>query len=141
MTRINVVPPEELYDQHLIAEYREIRLHSANLIRSLKSKNGIVVDKLPKAFTLNKGHCSFFYDKGKYLHNRYNLLKAEMVARGFSPQFDFPRSNWPDHLYNDWQPTEADMNIVRDRIKLRVSEKPNWYRYKGEKILAQPLPA
>ena len=34
MTRINVIPVEELSDQHLMAEYRE-------LPRAIKSHNGI----------------------------------------------------------------------------------------------------
>ena len=39
MTRINLVPPEELSDQHLIAEYREIFMVGSSLQRSLKSPN------------------------------------------------------------------------------------------------------
>ena len=34
MTRINLVPPEELMDQHLFAEFREIKMVS--LRRGLK---------------------------------------------------------------------------------------------------------
>jgi deoxyribonuclease (pyrimidine dimer) len=133
VTRINVIPPDELYDQHLIAEYREIRLLTANLQRSLRSKKGIVVENLPKTFTLNAGHCSFFYDKGKYIHKRYDSLRDEMVGRGFTPNHEFPRDKWPDHLYNDWIPTQEAMAIVRERIALRVGQRPGWYRYKGER--------
>jgi deoxyribonuclease (pyrimidine dimer) len=39
MTRINLVPPEELSDQHLVAEYREIFMVGSSLQRSLKSPN------------------------------------------------------------------------------------------------------
>ena len=38
MTRINIVPVDELMDQHLIAEYREITMVPAALNRTLKSK-------------------------------------------------------------------------------------------------------
>ena len=131
MTRINLVDPIELADQHLIAEYREIRLLCANLTRTLNSKCGFVENKVPKQFTLNTGHVYFFYNKGKYLHERYDGLKREMEARGFSPQNDFPVEVWPKKLYNDWAPSERDKNIVRDRIALRISQKPNWYRYCG----------
>ena len=39
MTRINLVDPSELSDQHLVAEYREIFMVGRSLQRSLKSKN------------------------------------------------------------------------------------------------------
>ena len=35
MTRINLVPPEELTDQHLFAELREIKMVPRSLARSL----------------------------------------------------------------------------------------------------------
>jgi len=137
MTRINLVDPSELMDQHLIAEYREIRLLCANLKRTLNSKSGFVSQKVPSDFTLNKSHCYFFYNKGKYIHNRYDQLRQEMILRGFDPQHEFPRDAWPDALYNDWSPSERDKNIVRDRISLRISQKPNWYRYRG--MLVNPV--
>ena len=132
MTRINLVEPEELMDQHLIAEYREIRLLCSNLKRTLDSKHGFVESKVPKQFTLNSGHCYFFYNKGKYIEKRYNALMEEMRQRGFEPQHPFPKHKWPKCLQKDWTPTERDKNIVRERIALRISQKPNWYRYYGD---------
>ena len=132
MTRINVVPPDELTDQHLVAEYREIRLLCANLQRTLNSKHGFVESKVPKQFTLNGGHVYFFYNKGKYLHNRYNALREEMITRGMEPQLEFPIDKWPKRLYNDWVPTKRDMDIVRERIALRISQRPGWYKYCGQ---------
>ena len=132
MTRINLVEPSELTDQHLIAEYREIRLLCANLQRTLKSKSGFREEKVPEQFTLNRGHVYFFYNKGRYIHERYESLKEEMLDRGFQPQHLFPREKWPDALYNDWTASEHDKDIVRERIALRISERPNWYRYRGQ---------
>jgi len=40
MTRINLVNPKELSDQHLVAEYREIFMVGSSLQRSMKSKIG-----------------------------------------------------------------------------------------------------
>lgn len=133
MTRINIVDPTELTDQHLIAEYREIRLLCANLLRTLNSKTGFQPSKVPEEFTLNKNHCYFFYNKGKYLHKRYKNIKKEMEKRGFTPdsKLKFPLDNWPLNLYNDWHATEEAREIVRERINLRISQKPNWYRYYG----------
>ena len=39
MTRINIISPSELTDQHLVAEYREIFMVGSALARTLKSPN------------------------------------------------------------------------------------------------------
>lgn len=128
MTRINLIDPAELTDQHLIAEYRETRLLCANLKRHLNSTNPI-----PATFTLNTGHCTFFKDKGAYISDRYQSLIREMQSRGFTPQFGTLNIEWwPDHLFNDWEPSERDKQLIRDRIKQRMLERPGWYKYKGK---------
>ena len=129
MTRINIINPSELTDQHLVAEYREIFMVGSSLQRSLKSKNWDI-NNIPKKFTLNVGHVKFFYDKGKYLSNRYAELRKEMKARGMAPDSmrTFKREQWPDELYNDWTPTIEDEKIIRKRIDERIAQKPNWYR-------------
>ena len=132
MTRINLVPISELADQHLVAEYREIFMVGSSLQRSLKSPNWLKTkNSLPKEFTLNKGHVKFFYNKGKYLYNRYLDLVEEMKSRGMSPDPDriFKREQWPDDLFQDWSPTDRDLLIIRERIKVRIQQKPNWYRW------------
>ena len=77
MTRINIIPVEELMDQHLIAEYREITMVPVSLARTLSSKTGLDYKKISKSYTLNKGHVYFFYDKGFACLNDTNswLLK------------------------------------------------------------------
>tara|TARA_R110002020_G_scaffold92425_1_gene223828 strand:- start:133 stop:540 length:408 start_codon:yes stop_codon:yes gene_type:complete len=129
MTRINIVEPSELTDQHLIAEYREIFMVGSSLQRSLKSKNWNPKD-IPIKFTLNTGHVKFFYDKGKYLSKRYDKLREEMKARGMTPDpvRVFKKEQWSNELWNDWTPTLEDYKIIRQRIEERISMKPNWYR-------------
>jgi len=129
MTRINLVSAGELYDQHLIAEYRELFMVPASLRRSLKSKTWNK-NKIPEKFTLNKGHVKFFYNKGLFLEKRYAILVEEMKRRGMKPdpKRRFPSDIFPQEYYNDWQPKPRDINISRCRIELRVSQKPNWYR-------------
>ena len=132
MTRINIVPTEELADQHLVAEYREMFMVGSALQRSLKSPNWEKNKKTwPETFTLNSGHVKFFYNKGLYLHKRYDELVSEMKRRGMKPDptRKFKREQWPDELYLDWEPTEAEQLIVRQRIQERISEKPEWYRW------------
>jgi len=131
MTRINILPVSELYDQHLIAEYREITMVPAALRRTLKSKNGIDKTKISCTYTLGKGHVYFFYDKGKYLSKRYNEIIGEMKSRGFrcDPNRKFPKEIFIENgLYNDWKPTLEDCKIIKKRIKDKIMQKPNWYR-------------
>ena len=73
------------------------------------------------------------YNKGKYLYNRYLEIVEEMKNRGMKPDPSrkFKREQWPDEMYNDWQPNDHDKKIVELRIKQRISEKPNWYRFSG----------
>jgi len=136
MTRINIVDPVELTDQHLVAEYREIFMVGSALQRSLKSPKWDV-KTIPENYTLNTGHVKFFYDKGHYLNERYVKLVHEMRNRGMNPDTNrtFKRDQWPNHLFNDWTPTEKDKNIARERIHQRISEKPGWYRYYGSYYL------
>ena len=87
MTRINIVPVKELMDQHLIAEYREITMVPGSLNRTLTSKKGLDYKKIADEFTLNSGHVYFFYDKGKYLHDRYDLIINEIRVASFLLRF------------------------------------------------------
>ena len=131
MTRVNIIPVEELHDQHLIAEYRELTMVPAALNRTLKSKKGLDKTKIPENYTLNQGHVYFFYNKGKYLDKRYSQIVKEMRNRGFSPDLKrkFPKNIFiENNLYKDWMPNPEDLKIIRERIKNKINQKPNWYR-------------
>ncbi|MBN18624.1 MAG: endonuclease V [Chloroflexi bacterium] len=131
MTRINIVPVEELMDQHLIAEYREITMIPASLKRTIESKEGLKLSKISKNYTLNKGHVYFFYNKGKYLSKRYELLAYEMTKRGFKPNKNrkFPVEIFKNNgLFNDWSPSQHEYKIIRERINTKINKNPKWYR-------------
>lgn len=137
MTRINTIPPQQLMDQHLMAEFREIRHIGGSLQRSLKNNNlNEVKSRIPKAYTLNTGHVTFFYDKGLYLSNRFQLIKDELLKRGFNINKDteFNLHLFPDGFKNDYIPTDSAIQINLDRINLRISEKQNFYRKTEYKI-------
>lgn len=145
MTRINLVPPSELYDQHLFAEFREIKMVPKSLRRSLRASEARSEtllqfwQRIPKAFTLNTGHVSFFYDKGLYLQQRYSALRHELRRRGIN--FDENSLLDPDGVFrsldhnfnNDYTPTPEALHIIRTRIAEKVALKPEWYRYSGER--------
>jgi deoxyribonuclease (pyrimidine dimer) len=135
MTRINLIKPEDLCDQHLVAEIKEINQLSGSFKKSCESKLGIQKKKIPEKFTLNTGHVYFFYDKGKYLHNRFNSLKEEAIKRGFNIQTTF-QNDWEGKttLYKDWEANTPDYRIVTQRIIEKIRLKKDWYRYKGKSI-------
>ena len=88
-------------------------------------------EKISDTYTLNGGHVYFFYDKGKYLAERYQALITEMKGRGFNPDSNrlFPVDIFKDNgLYNDWTPSPHEYKIIRERLDLRISQKPDWYR-------------
>ena len=135
MTRINLVDPSELSDQHLVAEYREIFMVGSSLQRSLKSKNWAkTLANIPEKYTLNRGHVTFFYNKGKYLYKRYDSLVEEMKKRGMNPDPDrrFKTEQWPKELFKDWEPESKDYEVIRARIQEKIEMKPEWYRFTKE---------
>ncbi len=52
MTRINLIPVEELTDQHLMAEYRELPMIAKALEKTLKSKLGYQESKVSSTYIL-----------------------------------------------------------------------------------------
>lgn len=120
MTRINCVPPSELTDKHLIAEYREL----PRIFRLAR-----FCPEAPAAYTMGKGHLMFFYNKLSYCLHRQRLIVAEMKLRGFNPKYN-PMDLWQHHeyaggpikasLWNSWEPSEKDMLVNRVRIAARL---------------------
>lgn len=122
MTRINVVPPSELHQKHLVAEYREIARVFA---LSRKAQFDVMRGKkdLPKEYTLGTGHVLFFYNKLNFILNRYKSLTEEMRNRGYSPNpiadIDLV-SKIDKKMFGDYIPTEDAIKINRARISDRM---------------------
>lgn len=124
MTRINAgIPVEELSDKHLLAEHREIK-RIPNAVCFGRAN----VEVIPEKFTLGKGHVKFFYDKNKFLYNRYCDIYNECKKRGFNVTWYggawnlFVLDDYK-HLYKDWEPTEEANELIRQRIKERTNGK------------------
>jgi deoxyribonuclease (pyrimidine dimer) len=128
MTRINVVPPAELCDKHLLAEYRELpRVYNLAIAWHYRGGN---VDDLPAVYCLGKGHVSFFYDKLMWCFNRHFHLYGECLARHFNVTMDNDRNRRtfaliPDELFNDYSPTPHAIRINRQRISERLGTMKN----------------
>jgi deoxyribonuclease (pyrimidine dimer) len=135
---MNLVPPAELLDQHLFAEWREIKMVPQSLARSLQAW-GLpgVLNRVPPTFRLGTGHVSFFYDKGAYLHQRFEELGVELHARGvqYNREAVLDRASvyatLPPAFHRGYTPTPAALAEVRARIADRVAARPGWYRYRG----------
>ena len=119
MTRINVVPVQELHYKHLVAEYRELpRIFS--LVRKGQGKKKW---NIPKEYVLGTGHVTFLYDKLGWLVKRYEALTKEMRARGYHPT-PIPSNELlegiAERYRGDWTVTEASLALNRERIKERL---------------------
>lgn len=137
MTRVNLVPVQELADQHLFAEFRELKMVPKSLARSIAARGELgVVKMIPAAYALGTGHVSFFYDKGAYLLYRYSRIRQELARRGV--KFDHTSALDSDGIwdrypqfFNDYTPTPSALSLVRARIADRIAMKPKWYKYNG----------
>ena len=122
MTRINIVPVQELERPHLIAEYREI-VRVFDIAR--KAQYEIHKKKIPHLYTLGTGHCLFFIDKLKYITERYNSLCTEMVHRGYVcnrvEQSELERGI-DRSLFWDYKVTDAALQLNRARISERLED-------------------
>lgn len=138
MTRINLVYVKDLADQHLFAEWREIKMIVPAAKRSLLAQPVVkIYEKICPRYTLNTGHVTFFYNKLPFLVERYKALDAECRQRGFDiSAFNFYTDDYYfvyDRISQiDWQPTKQDIQVNIERISQRLNEKPNWYRYYGD---------
>ena len=127
MVRVNLVNPEKLSDQHLIAEYNEILMLASYIKRYPELKN------VPERYCLGKGHMTFFKDKLSYLKRRHENLKVEMRRRGFRAAKSVNLSFFSRANKGEWKPREDDVDIITKRIISKLLLKPSYYRYCGER--------
>jgi deoxyribonuclease (pyrimidine dimer) len=123
MTRINIVPVQELSRQHLVAEYREITRLPGNLITALNRKSKpFSFSEIPPQYVLGPGHVKFFFNKMQFLEQRFEQLVQEMLRRGYNPNFrdgSIFRQCLPE-FYTNYVPTEEALQLNRQRIKERT---------------------
>lgn len=124
MTRINCIPPSELVDKHLVAEYRELpRIFGLVKKAQERGLTPLNINATPD-YVLGTGHVKFFYDKLQYLQKRQQMLINEMRKRVFKPKFvnvEELMQGINQMWYGDWEPDEKAMAINRARIKERLS--------------------
>jgi deoxyribonuclease (pyrimidine dimer) len=132
MTRINMgIQVEELCDQHLVAEYRELPRCRTDLLQAI-AKGGFL--NIPGAFALGTGHMRYFRDKGLYLKARWLDLCTEMHDRGMAVHLSW--REWPEsYRQHDLRqvPRSDELrrarHLLMDRITQRLAESkrtPTW---------------
>lgn len=138
MTRVNLVDVCCLADQHLFAEWREIKHVPPALARSLRSRKPL---KIPSSFVLGEGHVTFFYDKLLWLAERHQQLGAELLrrkydidVRGAIIAFDESLQFSPLKLRNYWCPKVSEQLLSVHRIRNRISGKVDWFKFHGQPL-------
>jgi deoxyribonuclease (pyrimidine dimer) len=127
MTRINVVPVEELCNKHLFAEWRELPRMAAF---AHKAKQPAAI---PPDYTLGEGHMKFFLDKGTWLERRHAELTAECLRRGYNLSNTNPFV-MPDIFgRKDYVPTEQAIRINKERIAERLESMHEKFERRNKK--------
>ena len=130
MTRINLVDPSHLTNQHLMAEYRELpRIFTAvkKLFDEGKWDSYINSGQIPDTYILGEGHVKFFYNKLYWLGRRYIDLYHELTSnRKFNIDTEMFHSvlrvagrliqdlNEDTHIL--WKPTPEEIYLNMARI-------------------------
>lgn len=127
MTRINAsIKVEELCNSMLFAEYREIK----RIPNKLKEGRYNLNNPIPKNFTLNTGHETFFRDKILYLKKRNDALYQECLKRGMNIQdYSDCYQNIPPEFFNDWEETPVSRLLLKERINKRLTETTSTIRF------------
>lgn len=133
MMRGNLIPVEELMDQHLMAEWRELKMVPAALRKSLHTRSPEqILNTIPHHYVLGKGHITFWYNKLLFLKERYAQLTCELLARGYNlkyrGRFDAFTVNLPACFFNHYTPSIEEIQTSRQRIEEKIAIKPWWYR-------------
>ncbi|ELA08482.1 pyrimidine dimer DNA glycosylase/endonuclease V [Moraxella macacae 0408225] len=139
MTRINVIDVNELTDQHLFAEYREIT-RIFTLVNQACKKHPVsaILKKIPPTYRMSTGHVLFFYDKLNFIEQRYFHLRHEVLKRGFNVTLKDDivafRTLIDPRFYQDFHPTKTDIAVNIGRLLEKIHAKPNWYKIHGNLI-------
>ena len=131
MTRINLVPVQELADQHLMAEYRELPRIFGAVRKHVQAEKKVKDFKISPYYILGTGHVTFFYDKLKFLANRHYDLVLECLRRGINISNTGINdiSDIPDEWCGEYLPSTTEIELSRSRIIEKIHAKPDFYRW------------
>ena len=125
------VDPQYLTDQWLIAEQVELLMVAGYL----KRVNFQPKSPIPKKMAMGTGYILFWVDKMTYLERRLDEVKVEVANRGFKVmKKEISDYSIPLSFYNDWQPSQEDTDILRERLVWKLDNKPNIWRFQRNPI-------
>lgn len=131
MTRINLVPVQELADQHLMAEYRELPRIFGAVRKHAQAEKKVKDFNISNTYLLGKGHVTFFYNKLQFLANRHYDLVLECLRRGINISNTGINdiSDIPDEWCGEYLPSTTEIELSRSRIIEKIQAKPEFYRW------------
>ena len=127
MTRINVVPPQELVNKHLMAEYRELPRIFTDARKRIAKGECVSELNQSSSYKMGQGHCMFFLTRCGWLLNRYQDLCGELLARGYNLNLELfndicdAAETLPASWMGDYHPDSDAMQINRARISDRLN--------------------
>ena len=137
MTRINVVPPSELTDQHLLAEIRELPRVFTLARKRLEKHGKLDLGDIPSEYCLGAGHVKFFFNKLGWIRWRYDDLHDEAENREFKVKYIHNVDKGVKlscHYYNYHKGFNKALILNRNRLRNKINEKPHFYRYYGMQL-------
>jgi deoxyribonuclease (pyrimidine dimer) len=126
MTRINIVEPEQLTKQHLLAEYRELPRVFTHILKAAEKGKTTDDFDIPDKYTIGKGHVTFFYDKADYLYWRFHNI-ADVLEGTFEvnlnkdliDKVDNDYGKLPGWAYGEYSPTPEEIYLNMYRLANR----------------------
>lgn len=124
MSRINCIPPSELNREMLQGEYHELP-RIMNLVRSaIKRGETPNMANYPKSYTLGLGHVRFFYPRLKYILKRYTAIVKLCKEKNIDVKYTtLDMHGIGKEWFGDWEPTQEDMDLNRERIMINLKRK------------------
>jgi deoxyribonuclease (pyrimidine dimer) len=138
MTRINLIDPKLLADQHCHAEHREIVRIPTLLRDTLNKKSRNEINRsIPSEYTMGQGHVKFFLDKMGFLHDRHVALTEELHLRGYN----LNDTKTSEEIFLQgidkefclvYNPDKKAVKTNVERILTRIEEKESFYKFMKE---------
>jgi hypothetical protein len=126
MTRINVIPVNELSNQHLLAEYRE-------LPRVIKQD--IDATRAEPRYHLGRGHMKWARAHWKFILKRCAEIFTEMLYRGYTPKYNpvelyiYKDKLQEQYPFGDYIVDAHDIEINRERVRSKYLVHPDHYTW------------
>ena len=136
MTRINCLPAEHLFDEHLAAHLKEGLRPLNKLLKGMTN-----IKNAPKHWKLGTGHELFHKAHLKYTVDKWLEYQKEWRDRGYT-SYDWSPSPLPEELkptyWHDYKPSRGEMRSNLARIVCRWKDARDngkkGYKYNGVKI-------